>query len=209
MKRYSEKELKILNQQFKGITPAEIVQWVVSNAARPVVTTNFRPYEAAILHAVSDIDPVMKVIWCDTGYNTPQTYRHAKQVIDQLKLNVKLYTPKETAAYRDALFGGIPDINNPQHEEFTRQVKLEPFLRAMEQQNPDVWFTNLRKGQTNFRNSIDILSYSKDGILKVSPFYHWSDEKLDAYLEENALPNEFKYFDPTKVLENRECGLHA
>ena len=209
MKRYSEKELKILNQQFKGITPAEIVQWVVSNAARPVVTTNFRPYEAAILHAVSDIDPVMKVIWCDTGYNTPQTYRHAKQVIDQLKLNVKIYTPKETAAYRDALFGGIPDINNPQHEEFTRQVKLEPFLRAMEQQNPDVWFTNLRKGQTSFRNSIDILSYSKDGILKVSPFYHWSDEKLDAYLEENALPNEFKYFDPTKVLENRECGLHA
>lgn len=209
MKRYSEEELKILNQQFKGITPAEIVQWVVSNAARPVVTTNFRPYEAAILHAVSDIDPVIKVIWCDTGYNTPQTYRHAKQVIDQLKLNVKLYTPKETAAYRDALFGGIPDINNPQHEEFTRQVKLEPFLRAMDQQNPDVWFTNLRKGQTSFRNSIDILSYSKDGILKVSPFYHWSDEKLDAYLEENALPNEFKYFDPTKVLENRECGLHA
>ncbi|MBE7640986.1 phosphoadenosine phosphosulfate reductase family protein [Salegentibacter sp. BLCTC] len=209
MKRYSEKELKILNQQFKGITPAEIVQWVTSNAERPVVTTNFRPYEAAILHAVSEIDPVIKVIWCDTGYNTPQTYKHAKQVIDQLQLNVKLYIPKQTAAYRDALFGGIPDINNPQHEEFTRQVKLEPFARAMNQQNPDVWFTNLRKGQTNFRNSIDILSYSKDGLLKVSPFYHWSDEKLDAYLEENNLPNEFKYFDPTKVLENRECGLHA
>ncbi|WP_339654148.1 phosphoadenosine phosphosulfate reductase family protein [uncultured Salegentibacter sp.] len=209
MKRYSEKELKILNQQFKGITPAEIVQWVVSNSARPVITTNFRPYEAAILHAVSEIDPVIKVIWCDTGYNTPQTYKHAKQVIDQLSLNVKLYTPKQTAAYRDALFGGIPDINNPQHAEFTKQVKLEPFLRAMRQQNPDVWFTNLRKGQTSFRDSIDILSYSKDGILKVSPFYHWSDEKLDAYLEQHELPNEFKYFDPTKVLENRECGLHA
>ncbi len=209
MKRYSEKELKILNQQFKGITPAEIVQWVISNSARPVITTNFRPYEAAILHAVSEIDPVIKVIWCDTGYNTPQTYKHAKQVIDQLSLNVKLYTPKQTAAYRDALFGGTPDINNPQHEEFTKQVKLEPFLRAMRQQNPDVWFTNLRKGQTSFRDSIDILSYSKDGILKVSPFYHWSDEKLDAYLEEHSLPNEFKYFDPTKVLENRECGLHA
>lgn len=209
MKRYSEKELKILNQQFKGITPAEIVQWVISNSARPVITTNFRPYEAAILHAVSEIDPVIKVIWCDTGYNTQQTYKHAKQVIDQLSLNVKLYTPKQTAAYRDALFGGIPGIDNPHHQEFTKQVKLEPFLRAMRQQNPDVWFTNLRKGQTSFRDSIDILSYSKDGILKVSPFYHWSDEKLDAYLEEHNLLNEFKYFDPTKVLENRECGLHA
>ncbi|SHG01109.1 phosphoadenylylsulfate reductase (thioredoxin) [Salegentibacter echinorum] len=209
MKRYNEKELKVLNQQFKGITPAEIVQWVISNAAKPVVTTNFRPYEAALLHAVSEIDEAIKVIWCDTGYNTPQTYKHARQLIDQLGLNVKLYTPKQTAAYRDALFGGIPDINNPQHEEFTRQVKLEPFQRAMRQQDPDVWFTNLRKGQTNFRDSIDILSYSKDGILKVSPFYHWSDEKLDKYLEQYSLPNEFKYFDPTKVLDNRECGLHA
>ena len=37
----------------------------------------------------------------------------------------------------------------------------------------------------------------------------WTDEKLDIYLKENNLPNEFKYFDPTKALENRECGLHA
>ncbi|MDT0689132.1 phosphoadenosine phosphosulfate reductase family protein [Salegentibacter sp. F188] len=209
MKKYSEQELKVLNQQLKGITPAEIVQWVISNAEKPVVTTNFRPYEAAILHVCSKIDPAVKVIWCDTGYNTPQTYKHAREVIDTLQLNVKLYTPKETAAYRDAFFGGIPDVNSPQHEEFTKQVKLEPFQRAMKQQQPDVWFTNLRKGQTSFRDSIDILSYSKDGMLKVSPFYHWSDEKLDAYLEEHGLSNEFKYFDPTKVLANRECGLHA
>ncbi|MDT0685062.1 phosphoadenosine phosphosulfate reductase family protein [Autumnicola psychrophila] len=209
MKKYNEQELKVLNQQLKGITPAEIVQWVISNAEKPVVTTNFRPYEAAILHVCSKIDPSVKVIWCDTGYNTPQTYKHAKEVIDTLQLNVKLYTPKQTAAYRDALFGGIPDVNSSLHDEFTKQVKLEPFQRAMKQQQPDVWFTNLRKGQTSFRNSIDILSYSKDGMLKVSPFYHWSDEKLDAYLEEHGLPNEFKYFDPTKVLANRECGLHA
>ena len=74
---------------------------------------------------------------------------------------------------------------------------------------PDVWFTNLRKGQTTFRNSIDIVSVSADGVLKVSPFYNWSDEQLDVYLKENNLPNEFKYYDPTKVLESRECGLHA
>ena len=35
------------------------------------------------------------------------------------------------------------------------------------------------------------------------------NEQLDAYLEERSLPNENKYFDPTKVLENRECGLHT
>ncbi|MEO0901259.1 MAG: phosphoadenylylsulfate reductase, partial [Bacteroidota bacterium] len=53
------------------------------------------------------------------------------------------------------------------------------------------------------------LSLSGDGVLKVSPFYYWNDTQLDAYLDELGLPNEHKYFDPTKVLENRECGLHT
>ena len=209
MKNYTEKELEMLNQQLKGVPPSEIIQWAIADKQRPVVTTNFRPYEAAILHACVQIEPDMNVVWCDTGYNTTQTYKHANGVIDILNLNVKLYNPEQTAAYRDAIMGGIPQLDSPEFEEFSRQVKLEPFLRAMKEQNPDVWFTNLRKGQTAFRDSINILSYSKDGILKVSPFYHWSDQELDVYLVENELPNEFKYFDPTKVLSNRECGLHS
>ena len=209
MRNFSTTELKNLNRQLKGIPPAEIIQWIINTCDNPVVTTNFRPYEVAILHACSKIDPGIKVIWCDTGYNTPNTYHHAREVAGLLHLNIKLYVPLETAAYRDAYFKGIPEVDSALHEEFTRQVKLEPFQRAMRQEKPDVWFTNLRKGQTSFRDSIDILSYSKDGLLKVSPFYHWEDEDLDSYLKEHELPNEFKYFDPTKVLENRECGLHA
>jgi phosphoadenosine phosphosulfate reductase len=103
---------------------------------------------------------------------------------------------------------GIPSIEDEKHVLFTEQVKLEPFSRAMKEHQPDVWFTNLRKGQTSFRNSIDIVSESKDGIIKVSPFYNWSDEALDRYLEAKNLSNEFTYFDPTKVESNRECGLH-
>ncbi|MCM4157172.1 phosphoadenosine phosphosulfate reductase family protein [Gramella sp. AN32] len=209
MRKYTEKELKTLNSQLRGVAPSEIIQWVLTNSKKPVVTTNFRPYEAAILHAVINAKADMTVIWCDTGYNTPQTYKHAAEVIDLLHLNVKLYVPKQTVAHRNTIFGGIPQVDSPEHQKFTEQVKLEPFKRAMNQQQPDLWFTNLRKGQTAFRDSIDILSYSKDGILKVSPFYHWSDEKLDSYLRTHHLPNEFKYFDPTKVLANRECGLHA
>jgi len=168
----------------------------------------FRLYEVAILFACTKVEQDLKVIWCDTGYNTPQTYKHANELINSLGLNVHLYVPEQTSAYRDSIMG-IPQIEDPQHAIFTKQVKLEPFNRAMQEHKPDVWFTNIRSGQTAFRNSIDVVSLSKDGVLKVSPFYHWTDEQLDAYLEENNLPNEFKYFDPTKVLSNRECGLHS
>ena len=206
----SMKNLNIedLNKELKDKTPQQIIEWALSIAKNPLVTTNFRPYEVAILHACTQVDENLKVIWCDTGYNTPQTYAHANELIDRLGLNVHLYVPKQTAAHRDATIG-IPQIEDPKHAIFTDQVKLEPFNRAMQEQKPDVWFTNLRKGQTAFRSSIDIVSMSKDGLLKVSPFYHWSDEQLDEYLVQNNLPNEFTYFDPTKVLENRECGLHS
>ena len=204
----SLEEIQNLNRQFKGIPPEEIISWAIGHGKKSVVTTNFRPYEVAILHAVTEVNKSTPVIWCDTGYNTPNTYKHAEELISRLGLNVKLYVPKQTSAHRDAVMG-IPQIDDPRHKEFTEQVKLEPFRRAMEEHQPDVWFTNLRKGQTAHRDSLDVLSLSKDGVLKVSPFYHWSDTQLDAYLNTHKLPNEHKYFDPTKVLENRECGLHT
>lgn len=203
-----QEEIDKLNLQFKEAKPSEIIKKANELSSDAVVTTNFRPYEAAILFAVNAVKPNIPVVWCDTGYNTPQTYRHANQVIEDLKLNVFLYVPKQTVAHRDVVMG-IPSVDAPEHALFTEQVKLEPFKRAMEFHKPKVWFTNLRQGQTAFRNSIGIFSVSKEGVLKVSPFYYWTDVDLDVYLNEHKLPNEFKYFDPTKALENRECGLHA
>ncbi|RRQ47885.1 phosphoadenylylsulfate reductase [Maribacter algicola] len=205
---FTTSQIQQLNAQFKGIPPEEIISWAVKHGNTPVVTTNFRPYEVAILHAVSQVSQDIPVIWCDTGYNTPKTYKHAEELIERLQLNIKLYVPRQTSAHRDAIMG-IPQIDDPLHEEFTKQVKLEPFARAMSDFKPDVWFTNLRKGQTALRDSLDILSLSKDGVLKVSPFYHYSDTQLDTYLRKFDLPNEHNYFDPTKVLANRECGLHT
>ena len=200
-------DIEQINKELADKSPEEIISWALSVAKKPVITTNFRPYEGAILNLVATIDEEIEVIWCDTGYNTPQTYKHAEELIHKLGLNIHLYVPKQTVSHRNVTLG-LPTIDDPKHAIFTEQVKLEPFKRAMAKHQPDVWFTNLRKGQTAFRDSIDIVSKSKDGIIKVSPFYNWSDEALDAYLEKHDIPNEFKYFDPTKVENNRECGLH-
>jgi phosphoadenosine phosphosulfate reductase len=95
------------------------------------------------------------------------------------------------------------------HETFTQQVKIEPFQRALADLKPDVWFNAIRKDQTEFRQSLDVFSQSKDGVLKVAPLFEWSEAELEAYLAEHDLPNEHDYFDPTKALETRECGLHT
>ena len=197
-----------VNASLAGAPPADAIRWALRQAERPIITTNFRPYEAVILHAVTRQAPDIPVVWCDTGYNTAYTYRHAEALIELLGLNVELYVPAQTSAHRDVLMG-VPEIDTPEHAAFTEQVKLEPFRRAIAEHEPDVWFTNLRRGQTALRDALDVVSLGKDGTIKVSPFYRYSDADLDAYLDTHGLPNEDRYYDPTKALDNRECGLHT
>ena len=202
------KDISNFNNKLREKSPSEIIKWVLEKSKNPILTTNFRPYEAAIIHLCTKVMPDIKVVWCDSGYNTKATYIYADKIISNLNLNIKLYVPKQTSAHREISMGQVPGIDDPRHEKFTQQVKLEPFKRAMEEIKPDLWITNLRKGQTEFRNNIDILTETDKGLLKVSPFYYWSDLDLEAYMSEHSLENEFDYFDPTKVDEKRECGLH-
>lgn len=205
---FQEMNLKKQNELLNKTSPSDIISWALNKAKNPIITTNFGPYSASLLYAVVRQKPAIKVIWIDTGYNTPQTYKYAFNLIEKLQLNMFTYVPKQTVAFRDVQLG-IPTVDHPNHILFTEQVKLEPFKRAMDIHKPDVWFTNLRKGQTKFRNSIDVLSNSKNGILKVSPFYNYSQEEIEQYLNMHDLPNEKKYYDPTKQLANRECGIHS
>lgn len=207
MGKITTMNLQEINTSLENKTPEEIVKWALTQGVKPIITTNFRPYEATILHLVTKIHPNISVIWCDTGYNTDATYRHAKELIEKLILNIDVYVPKQSVGFRNVTLG-IPEVDTPEHKIFSEQVKLEPFKRAMNTHQPDVWFTNLRKGQTDYRDKIGIVSKGTDGILKISPFYHYTDLDLDNYLLEHSLPNEKRYYDPTKALANRECGIH-
>ena len=101
-----------LNTEFQNQSPEQIVAWAIGYAKNPLVTTNFRPYEVAILHAVTAVKSDIKVIWCDTGYNTVQTYKHAELLIGKLNLDIHLYTPKQTVAHRNVVLG-VPSIDDP------------------------------------------------------------------------------------------------
>ena len=200
------------NAELRDKSPLEITRWAISRAGgRAVVSTNFRPYEAVLLHLCAQAQPDIPVLWVDHGYNRPSTYRHAEQLRSLLKLNLKVCLPRITAAHRDAVWGPIPAADNEAAlKQFSTLMKLEPFQRGMNELAPKVWITALRKVQNPNRAELDIVSQDPNfGTLKVSPVFHLSDADMEAYLEEHKLPNEWDYFDPAKADEKRECGLHA
>ena len=208
----SPESLAQINADLRHKTPLEIVRWAIAQSqGRAVVSTNFRPYEAAILHLSVQIQPGIPVLWVDHGYNRPATYRHAEELRSSLKLNLKPYLPRLTPAHRDALHGPLPDVADEEGlKRFSTQMKLEPFQRGMRELAPTVWLTALRKVQNPNRAGLDIVSHDANfGALKVSPLFYWSDADLETYLAQYRLPNEWDYFDPAKADEKRECGLHA
>jgi phosphoadenosine phosphosulfate reductase len=202
------------NDLLRGKSPAEAVKWAIAQAdGRAIVSTNFRPYEATILHLVTQAQPDIPVLWVDHGYNREATYKHAEELKARLNLNIQAFVPKLTTAHYDAAHGGMPEPteeNEAAIKAFSTVMKLEPFQRGMKELAPTVWFTALRKVQNPNRAELDIVSPDNNfGSLKVSPVFNWSDEEMEAYLEEHDLPNEWDYFDPAKADEKRECGLHA
>ena len=195
------------NKKLRYKTPVEIADWALRLSDNYIVTTSFGVYSSVLLSTMSVLDHQIRVVWCDTLYNGESTYEYAASLTEKYKLNIHKYQPLFTKTEIERTLGS-PDLEDDKHSQISENVKLEPFKRALSELNPDVWFTNIRVRQTAYRDKKDILSYSKDGILKVSPFYYWTDEDLDQYVLKYGLKKNLDYFDPVKALSNRECGIH-
>src|SRR5256885_2366473 len=186
-------EIARSNAELRSKSPLEIIRWAVAQAnGRAVVSTNFRPYEAVILHLATQVQPDIPVLWVDHGYNRAATYKHAEQLRQQLKLNIKAFLPRLTPAHYDAVHGGMPEPA-PENEErikaFSSVMKLEPFQRGMKELAPTVWLTALRQVQNPNRAGLDIVSHDGNfGSLKISPVFYWSDADMEAYLQQHHLP---------------------
>jgi phosphoadenosine phosphosulfate reductase len=204
-------DLEQANQALRNQSPAQVIEWAMALEKRTIATTSFAQNSAAMLKLVVESAPELPVIWVDSGYNVPDTYRVAEEIMELLKPNMQIYIPQITAERRNAILGGIPhpDDDPEVHEEFTRQVKLEPFDFALQEHKPEVWISGIRQEETDFRKTLDIVSVDNRGILKVAPLFYWTEQDVADYMESQQLPSCRHYFDPTKVLDNRECGLHT
>jgi phosphoadenosine phosphosulfate reductase len=202
-------DLKKINQDLREKTPEDIIRWALSLNKKTIMTSSFGYNSAVSLHLLTQVDKTIPVIWIDSGYNVKDAYLVAEELIKSLALNIHVYNPLMSADRRNAIMGRIPSFDEDNFEEFTQQVKLEPFARALEDFKPEVWLTGIRQEETEHRKNLDIVTIDSRGILKVAPIFFWNDAQVVEYMNLHHLPNCKHYFDPTKAQSNLECGLHT
>ena len=166
------------------------------------MSTKFTENSAVFLHLACSIQPDLPVIWVDTGYNTRATVAFSRHVVDRLGLSLQVYRPDGHTIIMP------PELDDPTHGVFTREVKLEPFKRALQDLQADAWLSSVERYQSVHRKILATFDAQSDGILKVSPLLDWTDDDVVRYRQDHDLPLGPLCFDPTKGESFRQCGLH-
>ena len=123
------------------------------------LTTSFGIQAAVSLHLVSKLEKAVPVIWVDTGYLPPETYRYAESMIELLGLQVHVAQAQISPARMEALYGRLWETGRVEDmEAYLRIRKVEPLDQAMEALNVRCWASGVRGRQTEHRSTMQPLA---------------------------------------------------
>jgi phosphoadenosine phosphosulfate reductase len=155
---------------------------------RLVATTSFGIQAAVMLHLIHEHAPKVPVVFIDTGFLFPETYRYIEQLSGLLeKLDLRIYQPSVTAARMEALWGRLWEGGQEDLDRYAMFTKIEPMNRALRDLGADVWLSGLRRTQSKTRSDRPFVERQKK-TLKAYPILDWADIQVDLYFRQHDLP---------------------
>lgn len=208
----------------------ERVEWALEHLpSQHVLTSSFGVQAAVSLHLVTRHAANIPVIFIDTGYLFPETYRFIDTLTERLNLNLEVYRSETSPSWQEARYGQRWTQGLNGLEAYNEDNKVGPMRRALRDLRVGTWFAGLRRAQASSRANVPYLSWSGDRW-KVHPLADWTDRDVYVYLKKHDLPYhplwEQGYVSvgdthTTKPLQavdhrdqtrffglKRECGLH-
>jgi len=181
-------DLAQANAELADASAAEIVRWAACTYdGRLAVSSSFGAQSAVMLHLVSTHAPGTPVIFVDTGYLFEETYRFSAALAERFDLDVRVYAPRLSAGYQEALYGKLWEQGEEGIRRYLQINKVEPMKRALADLDPAAWLAGVRADQTEHRKGLDVVG-TQDGRVKIHPILRWSQADVDAYMAEHDLP---------------------
>jgi len=152
-----------------------------------VLSSSFGAQAAVMLSLATRVIPNIPVIFIDTGYLFPETYRFADELTAKLKLNLKVYRPLLSAAWIEARHGRLWEQGLAGLEAYNRMTKVEPMQRALRETGAQGWLDGRRRVQASTRETLNIVE-RQSGQVKICPIVDWTDRDVHMYLQKYDLP---------------------
>lgn len=197
----SKLDLDAVNMALTHAPPLSILEWAQREFGESILlTSSFGAESALMLHLVTRVMPRVRVVFLDTGYLFPETYRFAEELTQRFDLDVRAYSPLVSAARQEALHGKLWEGDEQDLELYNRINKVEPMDRALRELKPRAWLAGLRWQQTKHRAGLRPVELA-EGVYKVHPIIAWSHEDVHAYMRANDLP-----YHPLRARGYRSIG---
>lgn len=181
-------DLDAVNRGFDGSDPLAIIRWAVERFGDGLVmTSSFGVQSAVTLHLATRVKPDIPVIFVDTGYLFPETYKFADDLATRLNLNLKVYQSPLSPARMEATHGRLWEQGVEGMNKYDAIRKVEPMQRALRELGVTAWIAGLQAHQTKHRAKLRFVEV-QDGIYKVHPILKWDSKTSYQYLKDHDLP---------------------
>ncbi|MEI8039433.1 MAG: phosphoadenylyl-sulfate reductase [Verrucomicrobiota bacterium] len=154
---------------------------------RLVATTSFGIQAAVMLHLIHEHAPQIPVVFIDTGFLFPETYRYAEELIARFQPDLRIYQPTVSAARIEAVWGQLWDQDKAGADRYAMLTKIEPLNRALRETGADVWLSGLRRAHSTTRADRPLVEQQKK-TLKAYPILDWADAQVELYFNQHDLP---------------------
>ncbi len=152
-----------------------------------ILSTSFGIQSAVMLHLVTTQIPDIPIVFVDTGYLFPETYKFAEALTQRLNLNLKTYLPNQSAAHQEAIHGKLWEQGVDGLSKYNQINKLEPMNRAVQELGAKAWLSGLRRNQSSTRENRKVVE-QQNKITKIYPIIDWNDKDVYDYLTQHKLP---------------------
>jgi phosphoadenosine phosphosulfate reductase len=177
-----------LSAELQGLRAGQRLELLYERlGGRLVASTSFGLQAAVMLKLLHDHAPKVPVVFIDTGFLFPETYRYADELMEKFPLDYRIYQPTVSAARMQALWGNLWEDGKEGADKYGLLTKVEPMSRALREIGGDVWISGLRRAHSDTRQDRAFAEQQKK-TLKVYPILDWADAQVDLFFHQNSLP---------------------
>ncbi len=185
-----EKDIKQLNKELGSASPHEVISRVLEVFGDKIALSSSMGAEDQVLtDMLLKIKPSARVFTLDTGRLFPETYDLIDRTSSFYKIKIEVFFPDYKRVEEMVNSKGINLFyESVENRKLCCHIrKIEPLKRAFS--SLDAWICGLRSGQAVTREHVNVIEWdTNNGLVKVNPLAHWSEEQVWDYIKTEKVP---------------------
>jgi phosphoadenosine phosphosulfate reductase len=185
-------------EELEELGPEALFEWAYTEyGERAGILSSFQNTGCVMIDLAQRVAPGLRVITVDTERLHPETYAVMAAIEGRYGLRIEHFRPEpERLRKMIEQHGEYLFFDTKAKQEFCCNVrKVEPNQRALA--SLDVWFTGLRRDQSEFRAKTPKVSLVKQpgghSVIKIAPLNDWTEAQVEDYMKKHSLPRNALY----------------